>query len=192
MRFHTPRFFLTCQKGITAVEFAFIAPVLALMMCGIVEFSIIAFVSSVLEGATTVTARVGKTGYIAAGNTRQQQIVNSVNDKTQGLLDPAKITVSTKVYAGFEKVGQPEPCISPVNPPCAGTPGVNFVDINGNGQWDSDMGSAGLGNPGDVVVYTVNYPWSVMTPIISNIIGTTLNLSARAVIRNEPYDTTTR
>ena len=66
--------------------------------------------------------------------------------------------------------------------------GVNFQDINGNGVWDQDMGIAGLGNPGDVVVYTVSYPWQIMTPVVQGIIGNTFNISARTVVRNEPYN----
>jgi hypothetical protein len=78
--------------------------------------------------------------------------------------------------------------VSPINPPCNGTPSVNFIDINGNGSWDADMGQAGLGNPGDVVVYTVSYPWPIVTPIISAIIGSTYTITTRTVVRNEPYD----
>jgi hypothetical protein len=66
---------------------------------------------------------------------------------------------------------------------------VNFVDVNGNGQWDDDMGKAGLGNPGDVVVYTVTYPWPIMTPLMKPIIGNSITLTARSVVRNEPYGT---
>jgi len=180
------------EEGITSIEFALIAPVFLLMVMGIIEFSMIMFTSVVMESATNTTARLGKTGYIPAGSTRQQEIINNVDAKTAGLLDPAKITISTEVYSNFNNVGQPEPCISPATPPCPGTPGVNFVDINGNGKWDSDMGAAGLGNPGDVVVYTVSYPWSIVTPIVSAIIGSTFMITARTVVRNEPYSTAAR
>jgi hypothetical protein len=177
----------SCERGVTAVEFALIAPVLLLLLCGIIEFSMITFVSTTLESATSITSRLGKTGYAAAGKTRQEHIMDTINHQTAGLLDPAKITITTRVYSDFSKVGQPEPCISPVNPPCSGTAGVHYVDANGNGQWDSDMGAAGLGNGGDVVVYTVNYPWPVLTPMAGAVIGNTYNITARTVVRNEPF-----
>jgi len=176
-----------CEDGVTAIEFAFIAPVFLLMVMGIIEFSMIMFTSTVMESATTSTARLGKTGFVAEGSTRQQDIINNVSNKTAGLLTPGNINITTKVYANFDEIGQPEPCVSPAASPCPGTPGVNFVDVNGNGQWDSDMGLAGLGNAGDIVVYTVSYPWAVMTPIISAIIGTNYNITARTVVRNEPF-----
>ena len=151
----------------------------------------IMFTSTVIESATNNTARLGKTGYVAPGTSRQQEIINNVDAKTSGLLDPNKLTISTEVYSNFNNIGQPEPCISPPTPPCPGVAGVNFVDINGNGTWDADMGAAGLGNPGDVVVYKVSYPWKVVTPIVSAIIGSTFTITARTVVRNEPYGTGT-
>ena len=177
------------EDGVTAIEFAFIAPVFLLLVFGVIEFSLIGFASTVMESATSITSRTGKTGYTQAGLTRQQLIINTIADKTAGLLDPSKISVTTEVYSDFSKVGQPEPCISPTHAPCPGTPGVNFVDVNGNGTWDSDMGAAGLGGQGDVVVYSVSYPWPIITPLVSAIIGNTYVITARTVVRNEPFGT---
>lgn len=174
-----------CVEGITTIEFAFLAPCLLLLIMGIVEFSMIMFTMTVLESATSNTARLGKTGYTAAGSTRQQQIVANVANRTAGLLNASKITVTTQVYSNFDKIGQPEPCIT--HSPCPGTAGVNFQDINGNGTWDSDMAAAGLGNAGDVVVYTVSYPWPITTPMIGAITGNPFIISARTVVKNEPY-----
>ncbi len=177
-----------CSKGVTAIEFAFLAPVFLLLVCGIIEFSLIAFTSTVMESATTSSSRLGKTGYAATGMTRQQEIINNITSKTSDFLNPALLTVTTSVYSNFSAVGQPEPFILPTTPPCSGTPGVNYSDINGNGQWDSDMGAAGLGNSGDIVVYTVTYPWPILTPLISAIIGNTFIVTARTVVRNEPFN----
>jgi Flp pilus assembly protein TadG len=179
--------FARCQNGVTAIEFALIAPVLIMIMMGIIEFSLIMFTSSVMEGATNETARLGKTGYVATGLTRQQEITNTITSKTSGLLNPTRITITTTVYSNFNNIGKPEPCLSPTTPPCPGTPGINFVDVNGNGVWDTDMGQAGLGNAGDIVVYSVSYPWPIFTPVIQAIFGTTYTITARSVVRNEPY-----
>lgn len=175
------------QSGIAALEFAMITPVFLLMVMGIIEFSSIMFTTAVMESATNITSRLGKTGYVAQGTTREQQIIDSVASRTSGLLDPNKIEIDSKAYTDFSKIGQPEPCLSPNVSPCPGAAGVNFIDINGNGSWDPDMGRAGLGNAGDVVVYTVTYPWPVMTPLIGTIIGNTFDITVRTVVRNEPY-----
>jgi Flp pilus assembly pilin Flp len=178
------------ESGVTALEFALISPVMLLMVMGIIEFASIMFTMTVMESATNITSRLGKTGYVAAGTTREQQIVDTLAARTQGLLDPTKITINSKVYTDFSKIGSPEPCINPNSAPCPGTPGVNFTDVNGNGSWDADMGITGLGGAGDVVVYTVSYPWKIMTPIVGHVIGNTFNITVRTVVRNDPYGTT--
>ena len=144
------------------VEFAIITPVLLLIIMGIIEFSLIMFTWTVMENATANTARLGKTGYYPNGMTQQQAIIQNVQNHTAGLLDPTKITLTALSYSDFSEIGQPEPCITVR---CgAGQAGVDYDDINGNKQWDSDMGAAGYGGAGDVVVYTVSYPWPIQTP----------------------------
>jgi len=177
-------------RGTAALEFSLLAPVMFLLLIGVIELSMIMFATATMESATVNTARMGKTGYVAPNTTRQQEILNSVEVRTAGLLDPAKIAVTTKVYANLNQIGQPEPCINPPVAPCPGVPGVNFTDINGNGVWDADMGAAGLGNAGDIVVYTVSYPWALMTPVLKNFIGQNgiITLEARSVVKNEPYN----
>lgn len=175
------------QDGATALEFAFIAPVFLLIISGVIEFSMIMLTTSTMESATNATSRLGKTGYVPGGTTRQQAIIDSVSTRTASLLDKNKITITSTVYSDFTKIGQPEPCLNPVNPPCNGAVGVNYVDTNGNGSWDSDMGLAGLGNAGDVVVYTVSYPWPIMSPLMRPMLGNTYNITVRSVVRNEPF-----
>jgi hypothetical protein len=185
---HRLRSVLACQQGIAALEFAFVVPVFALILMGIIEFSLIMFTSAVMESATNNTARLGKTGYTEADMTREELIINNIKERTTGLLNPNQITLHSEVYATFPEVGQPEPCISPASPPCSGAAGTHYVDVNGNGQWDADMAAAGHGAAGDVVVYTASYPWHIFTPGIALIVGNTFTISSRTVVKNEPFD----
>lgn len=50
------------KDGATALEFALVLPVLLWLLFGIIEFSLMMFVSSVIEGATVTIARQSKTG----------------------------------------------------------------------------------------------------------------------------------
>ena len=178
--------FLRNNEGVTALEFALIAPVLLLLIMGIVEFSIVMFINTVLEGATIASSRYGKTGYVESGSTRQQQIIKQITDRTAGILDPALITVTTTVYPAFNSVNKPEP-YTDTNGNNQYNIGEPYTDVNGNGQWDSDMGAAGLGNANDVVVYTASYPWTIQTPMVAAILGSTFTIASRTVVKNEPY-----
>lgn len=183
---NTRRKIIRDNEGTTALEFAMITPVFMLIMMGIIEFSLVMFTQAIMESATGNTARTGKTGYSEGQLSREQQLINSVATRTSALLDPTKLTVSMRVYPSFDSVNDPEP-YTDSNHNGMYNSGEPYTDVNGNGQWDNDMASAGAGNANDIVVYTVSYPWRIMTPILSNIMGTTYNVSARAVVKNEPW-----
>ncbi len=176
------------EEGTTAIEFAFIAPVLMLMMFGIIELSLAMYTQSVMEGATSLSSRLGKTGYTESGISREQTIRNMLNARASGLLDTERFTIASKSYSQFDTIGDMEPFID-ANHNEQHDPGETYTDINGNGAWDEDMGREGYGNANDIVVYTVTYPWHVATPILDAVFGDdgTVVLKASAVVKNEPY-----
>ncbi len=176
------------EEGVTALEFAIIAPVFMLLLFGIVEFALIMTVYNVMEGATAISSRLGKTGYTADGITRQQTIINAITDRAGSLIDAQKLTVNTKFYKQFDQINDPEP-YSDSNGNGSYDSGETYTDINGNSQWDIDMGASGYGSAGDIVVYEVNYPWIISVPLISRLVGTNgiYTITTHAVVKNEPY-----
>lgn len=180
--------FKKTESGATALEFAIIAPVVMLLLFGIIEFAIIMAVYNVMEGATAVSSRLGKTGYTAGGMTREQTIIDSIKQRAGTLIDSTKLTLTSKFYKQYDQINDPEPFIDANHNGVYDT-GETFTDINGNGHWDADMGASGYGSAGDVVVYTVSYPWSITTPIMSNLMGSNgvYTITTHAVVKNEPY-----
>lgn len=180
--------FLAAQEGVSAIEFAVVAPALCLLIMSIIEFSLVMTVYNVMESATTVSSRLGATGFTSTGTSRQQTILNSIISRAGSLIDPDALQVSTQFYRQFDQIHDPEPYID-ANGNGQYDPGESFTDVNGNGQWDADMAQAGLGSAGDVVVYTVTYPWHITTPIVSAIIGHDgiFTITTHAVTKNEPF-----
>lgn len=152
------------ERGVTAIEFALIAPVFFMFLIGITEVSLLLLAEHLLENATYNASRVAKTGYIAEDKTQMETMMDALITRLQGLaplLDVAKISVTSTAYGSLSDIGQPE------------------------------EGVEGLGTPEQVVVYTVTYPWKIFTPMIGTIMGDAnynINLSSRIVVRNEPYD----
>lgn len=177
------------KGGSVAVEFAMLAPAYFLIIIGVMESSLMMFAQHVLESASANASRVGKTGYVAATETRQQTIMDTITRLAGFIMDPSKIVITSETYKSFSAIGTGESFID-ANGNGQWDPGENYTDSNGNGSYDSDVGTAGLGNAGDIVVYTITYPWPVMTPMMSDLIGTggILNLTSRVVVKNEPYD----
>jgi len=180
--------FFRCQDGAAAVEFALIAPVLLLFTIGIIEMSFLMLTQNMMESATFAAARTGKTGFTEAGESREQSIRDALEDLAGTVMDVNQISIDSKTYNEFGDVGKPEPFID-ANANGTRDSGENFTDINGNGTYDTDMGSSGLGGAGEVVVYTVSYPWHLTTPLLSLIFGQNgiVNLTARTVVKNEPF-----
>lgn len=152
------------RHGLAALEFALIAPVFLLFLLGITELSLIMMVQHLLESAMHNASRTGKTGYVEAGKTQMDTVMDSVLTRLGGLsplVDVSKLTITSTAYGDLSQIGQPE------------------------------QGSEGLGTAEQVVVYTITYPWKMFTPVIGNLMGDEnhiINLSSRIVVRNEPYE----
>ncbi len=175
-----------CDAGQAIVEFAFIAPALLGILCGIIEFSGILFAQTLLEGGAREASRYGITGAAPNGMSRQDMILQILSDNSFGVIDTDNVNIETLVYQNFGDVGQPEP-FTDDNGNGVYDVGEAFNDINSNGSWDQDMGTAGLGGPGDVVVYRLTYDWAIMVPIFRPLFGDQITLDANIAVRNEPF-----
>jgi Flp pilus assembly protein TadG len=175
------------DRGNAAMEFAFIAPIFLAMIGAIMEFSGIMFIQALLEGSAREASRYGITGFTSEGVSRDDQILAIVEKNTFDLIDLDELQMTTLVYENFGDVGQPEP-FTDDNSNGAWDAGEDYTDVNGNGGWDEDMGAAGLGGPGDVVVYQMSYDWNIIIPIFRPFFGDSINLQANIAVRNEPFE----
>jgi Flp pilus assembly protein TadG len=176
------------RDGVAALEFAVAAPVVTLAITGLIELSMVLFVTSLMEGGIRDASRFGITGYVPPGTTREEEIRRIVGDATIGLIDMGSAVIDTKVYPSFGDVGKPEP-FTDTNGNGTYDDGEPYTDSNGNGQWDADMGQAGVGGPGDIVLYTITADWRLLTPLMVPIMGSggKMTLSASVAVRNEPF-----
>lgn len=176
------------ESGAAAAEFAMIAMLLIVMTIGVFEIAAVMIVNVLIEGGLREASRAGITGYAPAGTSREEMILERLQMHTLNLVTPDTATIETRVYPSFSQVGQPEP-FTDANGNGIRDNGEAFTDVNGNGTWDADMGAAGLGGPGDVVLYRVTYDWRLMTGLLIPALSPTgiIRLSASVVVRNEPY-----
>ncbi len=165
-------------EGATILEFAIVAPVLLFLFMGMIELGMIFFTQSVIESATNIGARVGKTGYDDPGPlTRKEFIKQRIVQLSGGFLDINKIDIVMYAYSDFDNI---EKCNNP--PAC-----TSFDDVNGNTTFD---GTEGPGGPGQVVVYAVSYPWPIFTPGLRELVfgrQPTFTISSVATVRNEMF-----
>ena len=174
------------KEGVTAIEFALVAPVLLMLVMGSLEISLMMFATSMMEGATFQSSRTGKTGYVADGLTQEETIIAALNERAGILMDTENISVTPKSYGSFSEVGEPEPFVD-TNGNGERDPGENYTDVNGDGEYSEDMGEDSYGASAQVTMYTITYDWPISTPLLQPFFGETKTLSAITVVKNEPY-----
>lgn len=183
------RLLLRRRDGTAALEFALILPLILTMVMGIIEVSMILFVSALLEGGLRDASRFGITGSVPAGSTREQVIVDIVNDRSLGLFSLTTSDVRMRSYDSFEDVGQPEPLVLDANSNGQCDAGDTYSDVNDNSTWDADMAKTGAGESSSIVVYDVVVDWSLLTGFMAPLIGEDgkMPVTASITVRNEPY-----
>lgn len=136
-------------RAVSATEFALIAPVFLTLLIGILDVGQMGYGNAVLNGAVQKAARDSA---LETSNT------DSADAMVKQIVDPvfpnATYTSQRTSYYDFSDIGRPERWNDANNNgTCDNNEG--YVDENGNGDWDEDIGLDGNGGANDVVVYSV-------------------------------------
>lgn len=172
------------EKGGAAIEASIGLPLLLFAVVGIFEITLLMFQNVALEHAVLSASRFGVTGSEPDPDARAAKILEVVEKETFGFVDMNNLEMVTLVYDSFADVGQEEP-YDDANLNGEYDEGEDYVDVNGNSQWDDDVGVDGLGTNGDIVLYRLNYPATSFFGLFS-FADRTINLTAAVAVRNEP------
>lgn len=173
------------EDGVTAVEFALIAPALALVLVGLFEMGYSVYANTMLQGAIQRAARKST---VEGAASQVTAIDNAVKAEVLPVVPDATLTFKRKFYANFSDVRVPED-YKDLNKNGVCDDGEPFEDANGNGILDPDRGSDGVGGARDAVLYTVTMTYARKFPLASLIgMPSTITNKAETVLRNQPYD----
>ncbi|MES2984202.1 MAG: TadE/TadG family type IV pilus assembly protein [Pseudomonadota bacterium] len=209
------RRFLRNQQGGTIVEFAIVAMVFFIMLCGAMEYGLIMMTKVAIESATQQVSRTVGLGSIDAScagdkNPRACSIKKMVQEKTFGLVNSNAVVVDSTVVSGGAGVQSP-----PIPDMCLDQPTPPTPPATCNGPWQENNGAPGYQKPNDVtdasfgvagelVEIRVSYPWRIIFPLFRQSIfgadgksklytneggGATdvVTISSATVIMNEPF-----
>jgi Flp pilus assembly pilin Flp len=170
------------RRGVTAVEFALVAPVFFAMLFAIIETALVFFASQVLETITQDTARMVLTGQAQNSSLSQAQFKNLVcGHKLSFMFDCNGIYVDVRSYPQATVVKIPN-------------------QIDAGSAFINDMKYC-PGQDGNIVVVRLFYEWPVLIIKmlklggydlqydLSNLNGSKRLLSGTAVFKNEPFPT---
>ncbi|QNQ11358.1 TadE/TadG family type IV pilus assembly protein [Sphingomonas alpina] len=183
------------RRGVTAIEFAIVAPVMGLLLLGAFDTAHSLYMRAVLQG---VVQKVARDGALESGTAEAQQIAldNKVRASVRAIATNATITFSRRFFRSYDAIATPvaEP-FTDTNHNGTCDEGEPYQDENGTNTWDADGGGSGQGNAKDRTVYTVSVSYPRFFPLY-NLIATTpaaraeastTRISATTVLENQPF-----
>lgn len=173
------------RRGVTAVEFALLAPVLIAMLLGLLDMAHTMYTIQMLQGAIQQVAR---NATIEGAASRGTALDNQMNAAIHTVAPRALVRFSRKSYANFTQASRPEN-YSDLNGNGSCDANEPFEDANGNQTWDADPGRTGFGGARDVIVYQVFVDYPRIFPVHLFVPGMsrTVSITSRAVLRNQPF-----
>lgn len=174
------------RSGVTLVEFAFVGPVLILMIIGLFDIAHTQYTSSILHGAMQ---KAGRDLTLENANSQQVNIDARVQRQLATVMPSgARIDFEKVSHFDFADVGEPEEFTDQNNDGICNN-NEPYVDTNNNGGWDADRGKQGIGGARDVVLYTAIVSYPRMFPLYGMIgLPDEVRVSASTVLRNQPFD----
>ena len=182
----------TDRRGVTAVEFGFVAAPLVLILLATFDLGYRSYMASVLQGVVQAAARRATVG----GQT-SEQIDAYVQSQITSFSRGATVDITKKSYSDFTNVKQLEKITSdtaPVGTYNAGSVRADGTVVNGdcyddvNNDWRrDDMGITGLGNADNVVYYQVSVTFTRLVPMHMLGWSDSETVSASTMLRNQPF-----
>ena len=172
-------------SGATIIEFALIAPVLMVMLFGLLDLAHSMYTAQMLQGAIQKAARDST---IEGASTAATTLDGRVSTAVLAIAPGSTLAFSRKSYSNFTSASRPEN-YDDLNSNATCDNGEAFEDANKNGTWDKDIGTSGFGGARDAVLYTVTVGYKRLFPIAAFIPGQakTITMTASNVLRNQPY-----
>lgn len=180
------------QRGVTAVEFGFVAPVLCLLLVGAFDMAHTLYVSAVLQGIVQKAAR-DSTLEINSTSAAGTVLDDKIRAQVRAVAGPnAEVTPVRRFYRSFTLAAAqtPEPIVDDLDHDGVCDVGTEqYWDNNNNNVRDMDGGDGGQGGAKDRTVYTVTVKYQHLLPIWKYInVPAQQTLSATTVLANQPYD----
>jgi Flp pilus assembly pilin Flp len=177
------------DSGSTVMEFGLIAPVVAILLLGVMDVGHSYYVRTILDGAMQKVAR--NSSLDSATTVAGQTVINDyIRNSVQKVAPTATVTPVRRYYKTFSEAANARPEEWYDEEPYDGICNNNetFVDVNENGTWDADGGNDGQGGARDVVIIKVSVSFPRMFPM-AGLIGLSKDvvLQSNSILANQPY-----
>ncbi len=191
------------RRGATLVEFAYIAPVMVLMIMAGLETGYTMYLKTVAAGTLETSARAA-----SLEGATESQFDGDIRTAMKRILPnyartDDNIILTKKNYTDYSRIDAAEKITvdhngngvldAPFDYNGDGTPDQDcWIDEDLNGAYGTNEGASGLGGPDDGVFYTVTLELPRLFPMASMMgLSETLTVTARTLVINQPFGTQT-
>jgi hypothetical protein len=174
-------------RGVTIVEFAFVAPIFLMLLFGIFDITYTVYAKSILDGAVQTA---GRNSALETATSNVNAIDDRVRDIVKSVVPRGEFTFQRRNFHKFSDIGGMEDELTTEERSRDVCPsgGDGFWDENGDGVRGAKLGQNGLGAGDDVVLYTVTVEYNRIFPLWAFIGGSSKgHISATTTLRNQPY-----
>jgi TadE-like protein len=173
------------SSGVTLVEFAFVGPVLIVMIMGIFDMAHTQYTNALLSGALQ---KAGRDMTLESAGSRQAATDERVRTQVLNLLpEGATVEFERLSHFDFTDINEPEEFTDNNGDQICNNSEV-FADANDNGQWDPNRGRQGIGGARDAVLYTAVVTYPRLFPMYELIgMPNDVTLRSTTVLRNQPF-----
>ncbi|MBO9519455.1 MAG: pilus assembly protein [Porphyrobacter sp.] len=176
------------ETGVAAIEFAFVAPVFLMMLMAVFDVGFLFYAQSVLQGAVDEGARSA-----SLENTQWTTIKERVSRQVKAVIPVGNASTDISFdfdpsyYANYKDVNLPED-FTDKDGDGEWDPNECYVDRNGNGSYDLDVGLGGRGGAQDVVWLHAQVTYKRIFPLWA-MLGQSQDytISASTFLRNQPF-----
>lgn len=174
-------------RGVSAVEFALIAPVFLFVIMGGLEIGYGAYIQAVMEGEMQSAARA-RTMETATTQEQRDLVETRVRAAVHNLAPGATVTFKRTAYRDYAGATSGKEPFKDANGNGRCDANEVYEDLNNNGTWDATGAADNDGGARDVVMYVATVDYDLLpTGGLLNW-GRSGKLQARTAMRNQPFD----
>jgi Flp pilus assembly protein TadG len=139
------------DDGVTAVEFAMVAPVFLFLVFAILETSLMYVVATVMQGEVALTKRIIRTGQLQQEDDAITAFCETLCENLNNVLNCDNVIIDVRTFDDFGEIDLDD-----------------FVDDEGNASGNQFT----PGSAGEIVVVRVAYLYNIVTPYLDEFLPT--------------------
>ena len=174
-------------RGATLVEFAFVAPILVLMLMFLFDTGYYLYARAVLSGEVQAAGRAS--ALETATDTNRALLDASVETAVKRLVGSGTVTFNRLAFKSYGRAQSRAEAFTDSNGDGICNNNEAFDDANRNGFRDTDSGVAGQGGAKDVTIYSVTLRYDRLFPM-AYLLGWNpqVSMTSSTILRNQPFD----